>query len=336
VARLDHLNARIGARRARLLGAAGMRELLGRVTLESRLEALSRSAWGPDLPAGLARLDEPLAAVEAALRRALARDAAWLVRQAEGARGRALLAAYLALGEGDAVKALLRGIAAGVPPAAAAALVPPTAALGPGDLSALAESGSPEALADALASRGSPLGEALRAALPSDVAGLLPAEVAIDRAAAARAARACAGLGEDARILASHVADRVDARNAATLLALGGAGGGEALFVAGGRRLDGAEFARLASASGADLREGLAAAFPGAAAGLARPWSADRALERALLAPLRRGARASPLSIAVPLAWLAERTAEARRIALVLRGAALGLPGEEILDLAEA
>jgi vacuolar-type H+-ATPase subunit C/Vma6 len=69
---------------------------------------------------------------------------------------------------------------------------------------------------------------------------------------------------------------------------------------------------------------------------LARPWQADRALERAMVAILHQEARRRPLSIAVPLAYLAARREEVRRVALLLRGAALELPGDEILDLAEA
>jgi hypothetical protein len=38
----------------------------------------------------------------------------------------------------------------------------------------------------------------------------------------------------------------------------------------------------------------------------------------------------------VPLAYLAERRAEVRRVALSLRGAQLGLPGDELLSLVEA
>ena len=54
------------------------------------------------------------------------------------------------------------------------------------------------------------------------------------------------------------------------------------------------------------------------------------------MAPLRREARVRPLSLAVPLAYLAERRAEARIVAITLRGAELGLPAEEILEMAEA
>jgi V/A-type H+-transporting ATPase subunit C len=40
--------------------------------------------------------------------------------------------------------------------------------------------------------------------------------------------------------------------------------------------------------------------------------------------------------VAVPLRHLLERRAEVRRAALVLRAAAIGLPGEELLSLVEA
>ena len=43
MARLDFANARLGARRSRLLGAAGLREVLARPSLEARL-----ADWGSD------------------------------------------------------------------------------------------------------------------------------------------------------------------------------------------------------------------------------------------------------------------------------------------------
>uniref|UniRef100_UPI001F5677D6 V-type ATPase subunit n=1 Tax=Anaeromyxobacter oryzisoli TaxID=2925408 RepID=UPI001F5677D6 len=83
-------------------------------------------------------------------------------------------------------------------------------------------------------------------------------------------------------------------------------------------------------------RAAVAEVFPELAAAAAEPWAMERALEAAVLAPLRREARRAPLSLAVPLRYLLERREEVRRIALVLRGAALGLPLETILGLAEA
>jgi V/A-type H+-transporting ATPase subunit C len=337
VARLDHLNARIGARRPALLGAPGLRELLARPTTGARVDLLLRTTWGAQLQGDVARAADPLGAVEDGLRRALAAEAARLLALAEGARARRLLEAFLALAEAAAVKAILRAIAAGAGPARALALAPPAAAPRPDALAELAAAPTVDALAAALTARGSALGPALAEALPARaVGGLLPLEVALDRAASARARAACRGAGEDGRILAAHLEDRADARNAATLLVLAGAGRGEGLFVPGGRRIGEDAFARLAGAPAQRVRDALAALFRGPARALASPAAEDRALEDALLPPLRRAARARPLSIAVPLAYLAERAAEARRIAVVLRGAELGLPADEILDLVRA
>jgi len=335
VARLDFTNARLGARRARLLGAAGLREVLARPSLEARLAVLRPLPLGAALPAGIG--PDPLAEVEGALREAWRLEAAAMVASAEGARARALLEVFLGLEDAAAVKAVLRAVARGLPADRALAAAPPTPGLPEATLRAAAAAPTVAEAIERLAAAAGPLAAALREALPLGKEGdLLPLEVAADRAVVERARRAARGRGEDARLLLRHLEDRVDARNAATLLALAGTPPSADLFVAGGRRLPEPEFRRLAEGGTGALLAGLARLFPGEGAAFARPWSADRALERALIAPLRREARRRPLSIAVPLAYLAERRAEVRRVALVLRGAALGLPGDELLDLVEA
>lgn len=335
MARLDYLNARLAARRARLLGPPALRELLGRPTLQARLELLRGWPVGATLPSALG--PEPLADVERALREGWRREAAALLEDAEGARPRSLLRAFLDLDEAAAVKAILRGVAQGLPPEATLAAAPPVPGLGEDALRAIAVAPGIASAVEALAATGSALAAPLRKALGLRTdGGLLPLELAADRAALERGRAACRRGGEDAALLRAHLQDRVDARNAASLLALAGAPAGIDAFLPGGRRLDEAGFHRLLGAPAAQVRAALAEVYPGTDAALAAPWSADRALERALLAPLRREARARPLSIAVPLAYLAERRAEIRRVSLVLRGAELGLEGGEILDLAEA
>lgn len=339
MARLDYANARIGARRARLLGGAGLRDLLARPTLESRLELLRTMALGARLPAA-ARADgsrDALGLLELSLREGLVREQAQLLADAEGDRPRELLAAVLGIEEAAAVKAVVRGVAHGATVERILAAALPVPGLGPARLRAAASASTVEAALAALAADGSPVAAAAADALALRAShGLLPLEIAADRAAFARAARAASKRGEDAAIVRAHVEDRVDARNAATLLALAGAPPVTQAFVPGGRRLAQETFQRLAGAAPPALHARLAALFRGDAAGLGRPWSADRALERAVLAPLRQAARARPLSIAVPLAYLLERRAEVRRVALLLRGAELGLPGDELLDLVEA
>lgn len=335
MARLDLANARVAAWRTRLASNATLRELLARGTLDARLEVL-RAATGA--PAGAPGGPEPLAGVEAELRAGVRRAAERILRDAEGRRPRRLLAAFLALDEAEAVKAVVRGVALGAPLGEIVAAAPPTPALPEAALREAAAAADVGAALAILGARGSLVAVAVLDALPSGPAiGLAPLELAADRAAIARARRACRGGGEDAAILARHLEDRVDLRNALTLLALGGASPAADPFLAGGRRLSLPALRALASSrDAAAAGAAIAEAFGLRPRELATPWAAERALEDAIAEPLRRDARARPLSLAVPLAYLLARRAEVRRVALVLRGAALGLPADEILDVAEA
>jgi V/A-type H+-transporting ATPase subunit C len=334
MARLDFANARIGGRRSRLAGARALSELLAHPSPDARLE-LARA-----LPAAFAvpaeRGDDPLGTVERGLRAGLRREALALLGDAEGRRPRALLAAFLALEEAAEVKAVLRGVATGAPLDRTLAAVDGGSGFAGAPLSAAAVASSLEGAIAALGRAGSPLAPALVEALPRAAEeGLLPLELAADRAALLRAMFACRGGGEDRAVLARHLSDLADARNATTLLALDGAVPAVPPWVPGGRRWDGAALEALARAGREAARAALAHAFALPSSALATPWSAERALERACSAALAREARARPLSIAVPLAYLAARREEIRRIALALRGAALGVPADELLDLVE-
>jgi V/A-type H+-transporting ATPase subunit C len=336
VARLDYANARLGARRAQLLGAGALRELLSRPTVEARLDLLRRMRLGAELPESPG--PDPLGAAEAALREAWRGEAAMVLADAEGPRPRALLRAFLGLDDAAAAKAVLRAAARGRGADRALAAAPATTCLDETVLRDAAAAPSVPAAIERLVPAAPDVAAGLRAALPASAPGdLLALELAADRAVALRARAASSGRGEDASVLRRHVEDRIDARNAATLLALAGTPPHADTFLEGGRRLREPEFRALAGAPGADVRAAIVRLFPGIdPEALETPWGADAELERASLAPLRRDARARPLSIAVPLAYLADRRAEMRRVALLLRGADLGLPADELLDLVEA
>ncbi len=338
MARLDYANARIAARRERLVGPGWVRDLLARPTQEARIEALrAASAFAERLPVDVGAGDAALAAIEAALRADVRREALAILDGAEGTRVRARLEAFLALEEADLVKAVLRGVARGAALNATLAAAPGVPGVSEEGVRAAASASTVEEALAALEAAGSAIATAVRPALPSLAQrGLFQLELAADRAAFERARLAARGRGEDALILAAYVADRVDARNAATLLARAGAPPVEDAFLDGGRRFGRGKLRQLAGTAPEAVRAALAAAFGIDAAALATPWSADRAIERALVAPLRRDMRLRPLSIAVPLAYLLERRAETRRVALVLRGTAIGLSGDELLDLVEA
>jgi V/A-type H+-transporting ATPase subunit C len=335
VARLDYANARVRARRERLAGPRAVRDLLARATLAARLEALRA------LPAGRAVAadpgGDPLAAAERGLRDGLRRETLALLDDAEGTRARRLLAAWLALDEAAAVKAVLRGVARGAALDRTLAAAPPVPGLAEDALRAAAAASSLEGALAALVAAGSAIALAALSALPRAAdEGLLPLEVAADRAALERARAACRHGGEDGAVLLRHLADRADARNAATLLALRGAVPAAPPWVPCGRRLGEATLDALARRGAEAARAAVAAAFGIPAARLASPWSADRALAAACLAALAREARARPLSLAVPLVYLAARREEVRRLALALRGAELALPADELFDLVEA
>lgn len=335
MARLDHVNARIGARRSRRVGVEGLRELLVHPVLAAQIEVLVRRGLLPVSPAE--REGMALAGVEAALREGIRSDEARLLREVEGRRPRTLLAAALGLQESQGIKVLLRGIVHGVPPERIAAIAPPTAALPEERLRALAEAPSPEALAERLAAEGSPFAGPLREGLGDrDRAGLLPIEVGIDRAGFARVQGAGAGRGEDPEALRDWLADRADLRNATTLLALGSAVPERDLFVPGGRGLSAERFSRLAKGTPEARRRAVAALVSCAPERLGDPSMAERQLERWGTRRLHVASRRRPLSLVVPLAWLEARREEVRRVAVVLRGTAMGLTGDTILDLVEA
>jgi V/A-type H+-transporting ATPase subunit C len=354
MARLDQVNARVGARRSRLIGAEGLRELLVRPSLAARIELLIKSGRlalaaqegppPPALPGGEARAGggraedaAQLAAVEAALRAGVRADEARLLGEVEGARQRRLLTAAFGLQEARALKILLRGTTHGVAPDRLLELVPPTASLSEPRIRRLAGAASPDALAALLAEEGSALAEPIRAGLRErDSVGLLGAEVEIDRLAFARAGEAARHGGEDGAALLSWLAGQADVRNATTLLALGAAVPSRSLFVPGGRRIHAAAFARLSRGGPEERRTAAAALVPCAPERLLDPSAAELLLQRAEVRRLRLAARRRPLSLAVPLAWMEARREEARRIAVVLRGASLALPGDTILELVEA
>ena len=239
MARLDFANARIGARRARLLGDAEVRELLARPDLEARLELLGRRGIGPPRLDEIVRGPDPLGAVEAALRVGVQREGVRILAEAEGRRVRSLLAAFLELEAPRALRAVLRGIVAGAPLDAIVEMAPATPELPPARIRELAACGTVEEVAGRLESWGGALGPALRSALAERrERGLLPAEVALERAAVGRAREACRRAGEDARLFRAHLRDRVDVRNAETLLVMAGTPAVPELFVAGGARID--------------------------------------------------------------------------------------------------
>ncbi|HEY7726005.1 MAG TPA: V-type ATPase subunit [Anaeromyxobacteraceae bacterium] len=338
----DFANARIGARRARLRGEQGLRELVASPDLETRLDLVlaGGARRGRIL---LERGPGRLRAVELLLADEVRTESARIDADL-GPRARRLLRALLLLDDADSLKVVLRAILRGEPAERAAARAAPTPALPFPVLRDLAAAPTPAAAAEALARLGHPLAAALRDALPAlrEAPPLLRLETALDAGAFRAAEAAARGIGAGPPLVRRQIAIRADHLNVATLLALGEGARAEGLFLPGGR-MDEARFLAFAADGPEERREGLAA-FLGPVRGkqralpeeLAVPARAAQLLAQSLERALQREARRDPLSLAVPIAYLAARRGEARRVRALLRCAEFGLPAGDQLDLLEA
>ena len=343
MARCDFANGRIGARRSRLLGGRGLRDLLVRRDLGERLEMLRQAGYAAAVPAPPPGPDA-LSAAERGLGDLVRREARELGGHLEGALQRDLYRAFLLFEEAETLKTALRGIVHSEPADRVLALAAPTRSFPAERLRALAALPDPAAAAALLEAWENPFAAAVRRALPGigKPGGLLRLEVAVDRTAQERALAAARGRGEDRAVMRRLLSARADLANAATLLKLVGSAEAGEFFLPGGAALGADRFAALSRLPPAALRQQLSRLLrrwlgaPDAARALERPSRAEGLLERGLARAMRAEARARPHSLAVPLAYLHDRLWEVRRIRLVLRGAEYGLPADDLLDLLEA
>jgi len=309
VAATDYANTRVAARRAGLLGDRGLRELLVR--------GAPPEVAGPG-PAELAL------------------EAAQVLDFLSGTPRRRV-AALLRLEDAPTLEAVLRGLLLRLPPERILRGAPPSPGLGPEAIGALAALSGPERAPDELAALASPLAGAAAAAVRASLQEprLLRLGAALERAIVEGVEREVRGHGEDAALAGQALALHVDGVNATTLLAVEAPARPDELFVAGGG-LDAAAFTRLSELAPGARREELGAWLEADPAVLADPARASELLARRRERWLAREARARPFSIAPPLAYLAARAGEARRLRLVRLGNEHGLPGEALLDVVEA
>ena len=301
MARCDYINGRLGAMRARMLGGAGLRELLARGEPAGQLEFLRATPWREAVPD-----DGDLHQLELATQSLVLRDARRLGEWIEGPRQRELFGVVAELVDADHVRAILRLLARGVAGHHSDQH---------GDL--LAQADVPAAVA-LLSAQNHPLAAALREALPAferyrDVAAL---EQAIERASIERALELLQGHDADARLVRRLFGLAIDLHNVALGVAVG--------------------FGRILPGGTLAAAELPAAAVRWLGDPVPTPFVADRRLSRILVDAAQREARAEPLSLAAPLAYLLARLDEARSIRLILAGTAYALPADELTTLAEA
>jgi V/A-type H+-transporting ATPase subunit C len=341
---LEYACARVRAMRSRLLGEAGIRELLAQPGLGARLDLLRKTGYAVAVAAHAAGEADPLQEAERGLRATLGDDLLRIDRFLIDDAARSLLRAALAFEDAFSLKTILRGVAANEPAERTFLLVAPTPGFEDAALRELVGQEDVKGVVDLLVTWGSPYAAPLEDAFRRYLAHreLLVLETALDRFVFAQALERAAAGGREGRILRGILERQIDLANAATLLKLAATVSGDEFFIPGGRRIDLGRYLRLARLGEREVRSALFEEArlhldPRLAALAERgdAFAVDQALRDALAEDVRKEARIRPLSIAVPLSFLQERQAEVRRIRLVLRGAEFGLPADDLLSLVE-
>jgi V/A-type H+-transporting ATPase subunit C len=340
----DYANARIRARKGRLLGARGIAELLAKPGLEARLEYLRRTDYGESVAAQLMRDSDPLRGAERGLSARLADDLSRIDRFLRGERARALFRAVLAFEDGWNLKTVLRGVTHGERPEQIFMLLAPTPEFGDPALGEMVRQKDIKGVVDLLTTWRSPYASPLAQAFARYRTDreLFRLDAALDQSLFTRALEAARRDGEDGRILLGLIGTQIDLANIGTLLKRADGGRSDDLFIAGGALVSLDRFRRLSQLAERDLRRALIQfgrlrLDPRLAAmdERADPFAVDRILQRSLREAMQREAGVHPLSLAVPLSFVLERRAEVQRIRLVLRGAEFGLPADELVALTE-
>ncbi|MEW5850096.1 MAG: V-type ATPase subunit [Myxococcota bacterium] len=332
---IEYVVSRVRGWRGHLLGPRGVMDLVAQPDLAARLELLRASGYG-DALVGAATVRE----VGRALFRVHAHDVLRTHRLLEGRRQR-VFGALMAFRDVWNLKTILRAVGRGQPAAGFHLLLVPTPELDVAALHELARQGEVKAVLDLLTTWHSPYAAPLRDAFPAyrHSGATLPLELALDRFCFARAVAETLRAGEDGAILLSFVRLQVDLVNAVTLLQLDEEAAAREAFLPDGLTLDARRFQRLAAMPAQERGHALARdpnlrLGPALVDGRVDPVRLGRYVQARLRAFLRRAARLHPLSLAVPLHFLLEREEEVRRIRLVLEGTELGLPAEELAELA--
>ena len=281
----------------------------------SLFEILERASYG----GGLQRTGGDPTTVETAVTRVLARRLQLLTRWMRPHE--ALLAPVLLPLDAVTLRAILRGMAAGLPPHERAADVIPTATLDRQAIGVLAAASSPGSVAATLVAWGHPLAPGLSEAASGEgsAPSLFRMEAALGRAMAEQMS-AAARKGDPP--LRRYTGEEIDGWNVSAALALAATRpetGPGALFIPGGEEVDQETFVRaagagshhearttlFAAAGGSVFARALASSDPGS-------WALEDAVLRSRIERRRRETLERPLSSAPVLEFVLRTRRESR------------------------
>jgi V/A-type H+-transporting ATPase subunit C len=348
---LYYLNARLRAMWGQLLARADYETLLSSPGLHGIAIALRETPYGRFLdsiggePSDAARMEE-------ALRRNFQETLSRLLSMAAG-DCREEVRLLLGIWELQAVKTILRGKAAGLPPEEILASLVPTGLHGEAALQELCRQPNLRAVVDLLVTWRDPWGGPLSRAMrgyrePRD---LFFVEAALDRFRAGQAARRLQAIRrprtgddrEDALLLFLSLS--VDRANLMTALKAVEEQiplvDRQVYFLPGGRIYAPRDFDRILSSRSVIEALGLAARSffaraikPPASsfAGIPLLTVVERQLDRALLRTMRALMRSDPLGWGTLAGFLLNKTREVQNLRMIFRGRLVGLPDPELME----
>lgn len=338
---LGCFNARVRSMRGALLRKAGYEQLMRLQSVDAIAEKLKGTEYGPFIESAASRSGSTLEALSSALMADFAESLGQLWKMApEGTRP--LLKAVLSNWEVYDLKTLVRGLTRGARREEIKAALIPAGEFDIASLNALLASKDVIDLVSFLDTWGSPYASVLRPGLAEyrRSGRIIEMELSADLRTSRLLLESLSGGVEDSRVMRGLLEMRADLVNSLTLLKIAGEGysleAAAGFFVEGGPKLSRPEFMRLAGLKGRDeLMAALRDRGGGAVRGMLDAAGADMALmeeaaEDAIKERLRVLSVIDPLSIALPASYIYMKVREVKNLRLLARGAAFGVPLEEL------
>jgi vacuolar-type H+-ATPase subunit C/Vma6 len=308
------------------------------------LERLKATGYGPFIEAASSSRPDALDALSSGLLADLSETLGKLWKIApEGARP--LLKAVFSNWEVFDLKTLVRGIARGVKREEIKAALIPAGEFNAASLDALLSSKDINDLVAFLETWGSPYAAVLKPGLKEYKRSgrIIEMELGADIRTNMVLLETLSASFAGARIMRDWLGLKADLQNALTLFKIAGEGytvdAAAGFFMDGGYKLKRSDFLDLSGIKG---KEDLFAALSAAAGGVIRkvldasgpdPMLLEEAAEDAMKERLRALSVIDPLSIALPASFIYMKVREIKNLRLIARGAAFGVPLDEIRRL---
>lgn len=341
---LSYFNARVAAMRGALFRKSDYEPFMRLESVDALIEKLKATGYGPFIEAASTRYPEALEALSNALVADLAESLGQLWKiSPDGARP--LLKAVFSNWEVFDLKTLVRGLSRGVKREEIKAVLVPAGEFDMASLNTLLSSKDIPDLVGFLETWGSPYAGVLKPGLREYQRNgrIIEMELGADLRTNRLLMEALSAGFADTRIMRDWLALKADLQNGLTLFKIAGEGYSQeaaaGFFIEGGLKLKRSNFVKLSGLKGKEellnalketggsvIKKVLEAAGPD-------PMLIEEFAEEAIKERLKSLSIVDPLSIALPASYIYMKVREIKNLRLIGRGAAFGVPLEELRRL---